>query len=212
MAIGPTIRKMVGPRMERVLSTLYRRVFVDLDAVARALSPHLPQGARILDIGGGDGELINKLFAARPDLTVDLVDIAPIVGRFVEPSISDRVRLFPNTPVESLPMSAPRYDAALVSDVMHHLPAGYRRDFLAAVHAQLAPTAVMFIKDIEPGHPIAWLSLFCDKHVSGDKGVSLVALDELEALASHLPARSRGEIGLIGVDPPNYLYKLAFEG
>lgn len=210
MPIGPAIRRAVGPKLERRLSAVYRSVFVDLGVVARVLAEHCPHDARLLDVGGGDGELLNKLLAIRPDLTVDMVDIATSIGKFIEPALEPRIRRFPATPVETLPELPGGYGAALVSDVMHHLPPGYRRDFLQAVHAKLTPGAPLFVKDIEPGHPIASLSLFCDRHVSGDKGVSLVSLAQLIELSSHLPARTHQELGLLAANRPNYLVKFGF--
>lgn len=210
MPIGPAVRRLAGPRLERGISDIYRRVFVDLDEVAAVLARECPQGARVLDIGGGDGELLNRLLPLRPDLSIDMVDIAPVVGKFLTPATLERVRLFPGTPIESLDESAGKYDAALISDVMHHLSAAYRPDFLSAVHRKLATDGVMFIKDIEPGHPIASLSLFCDKYVSGDKGTSLVSIEDIGQLIGLLPIRSSQELGLLSVDPPNYMIKISF--
>lgn len=198
----------MSPAMERHLSGLYRRVFVDLECVARVLEPHLPAGARILDIGGGDGELLNHLLTARPDISVDMVDIAPAVGKFLEPEHASRVRKFTGTPVESLPADLTGYDIALISDVMHHLPADYRPSFLKAVRTRLGANASLLIKDIEPGHAIASLSLFCDMYVSGDKGVSLVSREDLGRLCASLQPTSIDEIGLHALDAPNYAVRV----
>ena len=66
------------------------------------------------------------------------------------------------------------------------------------------------MKDIEPGHFVASLSLFCDRHISGDHGVSLVSIAELYELGNHLPTRSREEIGLLAKDRPNYMVRFEF--
>lgn len=210
MPIGPAIRRSVGPKLERQLSAIYRRVFVDLGAVANVLAEYCPRDARLLDVGGGDGELLNKLLVLRPDLTLDMVDIATTIGKFIEPSLEQRIRRFPATPVEALPDLPGGYGAALISDVMHHLSPDYRRDFLSAVRAKLTPSAPLFVKDIEPGHPIASLSLFCDRHISGDKSVSLVSMAELTELGSHLSACSCEEIGLLAANRPNYIMRFSF--
>lgn len=206
------LRKWMSPRMERRLSGVYRSVFVDLRKVAATLAPVLPDRARILDIGGGDGELLNHLFALRPDVHVTMVDIAPSVGKFVEARHGASVALQPGTSVEQhLSNSPPPYDAVLVSDVMHHLPDGYRGEFLQAVSAALAPGGSVFVKDVEPGHPVAWLSLVCDHYVSGDRGVVLVSAAELGELAAQvLPPHRISEIGLLAKDRPNYLVRLDF--
>lgn len=214
MALGPTVRRLMSPELERKAAGVYRAVFVDLKKIARLLADQLPQDARLLDIGGGDGELLNYLLDRRPDVTVVMVDVAAGVGRFITPGNRGRVVFHPGTSIEdhARGLDLP-YTAALVSDVMHHLPVDYRGPFLGSVHAALAPGAPMFIKDIEPGHPIASLSLFCDKYVSGDRGVVLVSMAALRALgASVLPKHHADEVGLYAIDRPNYLVRFDFTG
>jgi len=191
---------------------MYRRIFVDLEQLSEVLLPHLPHSARILDIGGGDGELLNHLLRARPDLTIDMVDIAPVVGKFIQPDHARKVRKFTRTPVEDLPAENTGYDIALISDVMHHLPADYRETFLQSIRARLRNDGCLLIKDIEPGHAISSLSLFCDMYVSGDKGVSLIPLQELEFLCERLEPTSMSEIGLLKIDRPNYALRVVFGG
>lgn len=211
MKIGPALRRLMPSGFERRAAAVYRRVFVDLRKVAAALAGALPADAHLLDVGGGDGELLNHLLALRPDLRVTMVDVAGSVGKFVEPAYDDRLCRLPGTTIESHvgQLDAP-YDAALVSDVMHHLPGGYRPQFLRSIRDALAPGGSIFVKDIEPGHPIAWLSLVCDKYVSGDRGVVLVSPVELVALAEAelAPLAAAAEIGLHRVDAPNYLVRL----
>ncbi|WP_165967514.1 class I SAM-dependent methyltransferase [Luteimonas aestuarii] len=198
----------MSPATERRLSGVYRSLFVNLDRVAESLLPHIPENARVLDIGGGDGELINRLLKNRPDVSVDMVDIAPTVGKFIEQEYEPRIKRFTETPVESLASDGPPYDVALVSDVMHHLPASYRAPFLHSVRQKLRSSACILIKDIEPGHIISWLSLFCDKHISGDHGVSLVSIAEMTRLAAPLLPEEVVEVGLLKQDSPNYALKI----
>ncbi len=210
MPLGPALRSVMTSAMERRLSGMYRRIFVDLEKVSLVLLPYLPHGARILDIGGGDGELLNHLLGARPDLTIDMVDIAPSVGKFIHPRHASKVGKFVRTPVEDLPAENSGYDVALISDVIHHLPADYREEFLLSVRDRLGERACLLIKDIEPGNAIANLSLFCDIYVSGDNGVSLVSLEELKSLCARLGSLSMAEIGLLEVDRPNYALRVVF--
>lgn len=210
--LGPAIRRLMSPDIERKAAAMYRAVFVDLEKVAKILAQHLPKSAKLLDIGGGDGELLNYLLDRRPDATVSMVDVAGSVGKFITPTNRTRVAFYPRTPIEvHTDGLQSRYDAALVSDVVHHLPADYRASFLNSVHSAIVPGGPMFIKDIEPGHPIASLSLFCDKYVSGDRGVELISMDALCALgAGELPRHVATEIGLYSIDRPNYMLKLDF--
>lgn len=212
MKIGPALRRMMPPALERKAAGLYRGVFVDLAKVARLLVGQLPVDAHLLDIGGGDGELLNQLLALRPDLRIAMVDVAEGVGRFVEPRHSAAIALYPNETLEThLELKAGGYNAVLVSDVMHHLPLHYRPVFLKHLHRALCADGDIFIKDIEPGHHIATLSLFCDKYISGDRGVALLSQAELQAMAAEvLPAHSSIELGLFKIDQPNYLVRISF--
>lgn len=211
MKVGPAVRRFMPAAIERKAAAAYRRIFVDLRKVAGLVAGALPADARLLDIGGGDGELLNHLLAVRPDVRVTMVDIAGSVGKFVEAGYRCRVRLLPGTSIEAHlgQINAP-YDAALISDVMHHLPGEYRAQFLRSVRGALRQNGSILVKDIEPGHPIAWLSLVCDKYVSGDRGVVLLSRAELAALAGAelAPLALSAEIGLHRVDAPNYLVRL----
>jgi cyclopropane fatty-acyl-phospholipid synthase-like methyltransferase len=212
MKPGPAMRKLMPPKVERRMAAMYRAVFVDLEKVARLLAQHLPQDARLLDIGGGDGELVNHLLDSRTDVSVSMVDVAESVGKFITPANRLRVVLHPRTSIESHADGLrAHYDAALVSDVVHHLPVNYRADFIKSVYSAIVSGGPMFIKDIEPGHPIASLSLFCDKYVSGDRGVELISMDKLRTLgAKQLPEHVSTEIGLYPIDRPNYMLKFDF--
>src|SRR5687768_9608190 len=137
MKPGPLIRRMLPAGLETLAAKAYRSIFVDLDKVAQHLAGALPANADVLDIGGGDGELLNRLFALRSDVRVTMVDIAPSVGRFLLPRFHERVRLLPGTTIQAhlQALGAAMYDAAMVVDVMHHIPQAQREAFLGAVHA-----------------------------------------------------------------------------
>lgn len=212
MSIGPMVRRLLSPAMERKAAGFYRALFVDLGKVAQCLAAHLPGGSKLLDIGGGDGELINRLLDLRPDMTVTMVDIAKSVGKFVDARHGERVTRIPAIRIEEhIAELLHPYDAALVSDVMHHLPASYRGDFLFSVKAALGQGGSIFVKDIEPGHFISGLSLACDKYISGDRGVALISQRELRELANaQLPKHDAREIGLYAIDRPNYILSLDF--
>lgn len=212
MKIGPALRRMMPPTLERKAAGLYRGVFVDLSKVARCLAEQLPVNAHLLDIGGGDGELVNELLVLRPDLHISMVDVAGSVGRFVEPRHRDVVALYPEEALEiHLELKAGAYKAVLVSDVMHHLSLPYRPVFLGHLHRALCADGEIFIKDIEPGYHIATLSLLCDKYISGDRSVALLSQAELQAMAAEvLPAHSSIELGLFKIDQPNYLLRISF--
>jgi 2-polyprenyl-3-methyl-5-hydroxy-6-metoxy-1,4-benzoquinol methylase len=210
MKLGTLIRQFLPSDLEAIAAKVYRSVFVDLDKVASHLTHALPSAANVLDIGGGDGELLNRLFAMRMDIRVTMVDIAPSVGRFLLPRYRERVRLLPGTTISdhllTLNEQSRKYDAALVVDVMHHVPGGQRESFLGAVQAALSPGGVLLIKDVEPGHFRATLGYLCDRYISGDRGVALISIKELCELAARVaPGREVSEAGLLQEDCPNYL-------
>lgn len=213
MKVGPAIRRLMPDPMERSAAKIYRSVFVDLSKVAKHFADALPANANVLDIGGGDGELLNHLLTLRQDLNVTMVDIAPSVGRFVERQHLARVSFCPGTPIqEHLASITKPYDAAIISDVMHHIPGALRVDFLASVSAALRPGGMMLVKDIEPGHIISKLSLYADKYISGDRGVVLVSRRNLCELATQsLPKHNVREVELYAENKPNYIMNFTLE-
>jgi 2-polyprenyl-3-methyl-5-hydroxy-6-metoxy-1,4-benzoquinol methylase len=201
------------PAFERKAAGIYRSIFVDLRKVAARMAVILPDGANVLDIGGGDGELLNLLLADRPDIRVTMVDVAESVGKFVEDRHRQRVQFLPKTTIQDhLAAVGAHYDAAIVSDVVHHIPPSMRTGFIACVQSSLKPHGMLLVKDVEPGHAIAWLSLFCDHYVSGDRGVELISVSALRELAANcLPPHVSSEVGLLQQAKPNYLVRFDFQ-
>lgn len=71
----------------------------------------IPVGARILDVGAGDGSLDSRLLDLRPDLKVTGVDV------LIRPQTSIRVVRFDG---ESLPFPDKSFDIVMFVDVLHH--------------------------------------------------------------------------------------------
>jgi 2-polyprenyl-3-methyl-5-hydroxy-6-metoxy-1,4-benzoquinol methylase len=199
--------------MERKASAIYRRFFVNLEKVAEMLAERIPPNALVLDIGGGDGELLNCLFALRPDLNVTMVDIASSVGKFVEPQHMDKVTFCPGTPIQThLENHALTYDAAIVSDVMHHIPKDIRREFLKSIHGTLKLNGILLIKDVEPGSISSFLNYCADTYISGDKNVAHISRQDLISLVEKsLPSHQVEEIDLYRKNKPNYIINFSFE-
>ncbi len=87
----------VYPRRVRVLSE-------NLAAV-------VPEGARVLDVGAGDGLVAASLLPLRPDLTVEGIDV------LVRPRSHIEVRPFDG---DTIPYEDGSFDVALLVDVVHH--------------------------------------------------------------------------------------------
>ncbi|HKO15294.1 MAG TPA: class I SAM-dependent methyltransferase [Gemmatimonadaceae bacterium] len=84
-----------------------RRVAV----LARHLAPLLPQSARVLDVGCGDGQLAARLHALRPDVHIEGVDV------LVREHTAIPVRSFDGA---RIPLADASIDLVLMVDVLHH--------------------------------------------------------------------------------------------
>jgi hypothetical protein len=212
MAVGPAIRRFLGPRIARLAGLWYRALFVDLAQVAVALAAVLPRGAHLLDVGGGDGQPLNHLLALRPDLTITTLDPAPFVGQWIEERFAGQVTRMPATTLADYVSRGQRSpDALLIADVMHHIPKSARRGFLDSIKVLLdrQPALRIIVKDVEPGHWRAVLGYWSDRYVTGDRNVSLISIDDLTRLFEEaLGPLHCVDTHLLEKDRPNYV--LAF--
>lgn len=75
------------------------------------IAPLLPQDARVLDIGAGDGTIAALLMERRPDVEISGVDVLVRPGARIAVAEFDGVRL---------PYADGSFDAAVLVDVVHH--------------------------------------------------------------------------------------------
>ena len=207
MSVGGFARKLLGDRFFPIAGHYYRAIFVDLEKVARAAVDEIPQGALVLDIGGGDGAPLNCLLRLRPDISVTMIDLNPWIGGAVAPELRSRVVMWPGTSVRDYIVGGgPKPDCIMISDVIHPIPVHHRDQFFKDVRELVGDgRPPVIIKDVEPGDPRSYLSLWADRYISGDKTVSLISRAELgRAMAKafgHVDAR---ETALFREDRPNY--------
>ena len=208
MALGPAIRRVLGPRLARRAGLCYRAIYVDLSAVAAILASVLPHDARVLDVGGGDGQPLNHLLALRPDLMITTLDPAPVVGQWIEERFAGRVTRMPATTVaDYVSRGLKDPDALLIADVMHHIPQTARRGFLDSVRVLLdrKPALRIIVKDVEPGYWRASLGYWSDRYITGDRNVSLISSHAMTSLFEEaLGPLHCEETSLFKVDRPNY--------
>jgi SAM-dependent methyltransferase len=79
--------------------------------LSRHIAPLLPDGAKVLDVGCGDGRLAARLLELRPDLSIEGVDV------LVRTDTAIPVRPFDGA---HLPYGAASVDVVLLVDVLHH--------------------------------------------------------------------------------------------
>lgn len=96
-AVGALHERFVFGRRTRVL--------------AGQIADFLPRGARVLDVGCGDGTIDRLLLRLRPDLTIEGVDV------LLRPGTHIPVRRFDGV---SIPCSDASFDVAMLVDVLHH--------------------------------------------------------------------------------------------
>ena len=200
MTPGQVARRLLGPYVKPV-GNLYRRIFVDLDKIVDVIDRELPPGAKVLDIGGGDGAPVDRLLNRRPDLSVTMCDIAPAIGSFVSDANRDKVTLLPATNFAEV---SGQFDCVMITDVMHHVPVDQREGFFQSLAESCRRWSCrrIFFKDVEPGSVRSILSLLADWYITGDRHVVLFSRSNFGDMARrHFPdAQRKSEMP----DWPNY--------
>jgi len=180
-----------------------------MEKASASIAAELPPQAHVLDVGGGDGEPLNWLLRCRTDIRVTTMDIAPGVGRWIDPVHRDRVTLLESTTLDAYVASGgPVPDVLLLSDVMHHVPVTQRNAFLNVVAALMKRSKSMrvVVKDVEPGHWRALLGEWSDRYVTGDRGVQPISRAELiDSMRRVCEGVRHRETRLFEVDMPNYV-------
>lgn len=211
MSAGRVVRALLPERAFLQAAELYRSLFVDLEAVVDCL-PAPPPGAEILDVGGGDGALLDRVLARHADARATLVDLAPQVGVAIAPARRDRVRFLPSTRLaDARAGGAPPPDWVMLSDVLHHVPRSERASLLAELRDFVGTRPItLVVKDVAPGGLRSRMAVLADRWISGDRGVELLAPREVERLVlSSFPELIAHETPLQRRDAPNYCFVFA---
>lgn len=202
---GHLLRKLLGPRYFTPLGRAWRAFFVSLPAVVDSV-PALAANARVLEVGGGDGLLMNTLCTRFPELKATIIDIQPEVGSALGAAIRPRVELLGGTSLRAyaaLGRATP--ELVVLCDVLHHVPPAQRPTFFADLARVVGPSTLLFVKDVRPGSPRALLGYLADRFITGDRDVAPLDEAEVERLAQrHFPWLTPRRTALFARDAPNY--------
>jgi hypothetical protein len=215
MSIGKLVRRVLGKRLFARLAHYYRRFFVDLKVAAEVITDHIPPKASILDIGGGDGALLNEFITLRPDVRITAVDIADEIGTAILEEHRLKVRLFPKTSTfDDHELFSENYDVVLLSDVMHHIPVDERIAFIDQICLIFSEKPfILIIKDLEPGYFKTFLGFISDRYISGDRNTKFVSSHDLKKMVGSRARKFDTCIitDLFNLNPPNYCIIFHFE-
>lgn len=95
-----------------LVGRLHNRAFSHrVRILASRISALLPQGAKVLDVGCGDGTIDSLIMKSRPDVSISGIDVF----------VRGRTQI-PVTPFDGLtiPYAPETFDAVLLIDVLHH--------------------------------------------------------------------------------------------
>lgn len=202
---GYLVRKLLGPRFFKPVGRAWRAFFVSLAEVVDSV-PALSPDARVLEVGGGDGLLMNALCARFPHMRATIIDIQSEVGTALDESTRPRVELMGGTTLRAYAaLGRPAADVVLLCDVLHHVLPAERRAFLEDLALVVHPRTLVFVKDVRPGSPRAYLGYLADRYITGDRGVCPLAEPDVEALVqSQFPWLKPTRTALHSRDAPNY--------
>lgn len=216
MSVGKIVRNVLGTKRFANVARLYRSIFLDIKKLTTTFDGIIPINAKVLDIGGGDGEVINQILAIRKDLTVTMIDLSESIGNSLNNSVKERVKILPATSVKDIESRKDiEFNTIIVSDVIHHIPPSMRKDFFLDIrsvcHLKNHPVLII-IKDVQPGTFISYLGYFSDRFISGDKNVSLISQAELQGQISCVfNTKKFISTNLFEIDRPNYAFYFTFE-
>jgi 2-polyprenyl-3-methyl-5-hydroxy-6-metoxy-1,4-benzoquinol methylase len=175
------VRRRLG-RFERPATEIYRRAFIDLDALVASIRERVPPPARLLEIGCGEGALVERLARAYPAAGITAIDICPQPGRLCDVK-EPRIRFLQATAAELRATDAGGYPLVVIGDTLHHVPRREREEVLSHAAALVAPGGTLVCKEWVRQHTLPYLLGYCaDRFILGDD-VHYMSEHELCSLA-----------------------------
>ena len=183
MAIGPTIRQLLGP-LEKPISDLYRGIFIDLTALVNQIKEWVP-ASNILELGCGEGAVVERLVIAYPDAKITGIDINPRVGRMFPDDL--KCVAFKQQTIKKFAIeNSSSIDLLIISDVMHHIPWEIHEEILNDARKTLKSGGHLVLKDWEWN--ISLIHMLCyllDRYITGDR-VRYKTANEFRELLKHI--------------------------
>ncbi len=167
MPIGPFVRKLFGP-YERTISELYRSIYIDLNALVNQIR-QWTSATNILELGCGEGAVIERVVKVFPEAYVTGIDIVPGVGRMFTGD-SSRVTFKQQAINDFAVEHSGVFDLLLVCDIMHHIPWELHREILMDAKKTLKPGSYLVLKDwARSSTLIHFMCYFSDRYLTGDR-------------------------------------------
>ena len=197
MSIGSSVRKSLG-HFEKPISNLYRSFFLDISCLAHQIALWV-NAYKILELGCGEGALIECLSKEYPDAELVGIDISSEVGRMFNGD-GNRVKFRQQRIEDFVQDNFESFDLIVISDVIHHVPWEMHDKFIKTAKKVVKPGGYMVLKDWEFTYtPIYLLGYLSDRFITGDK-VRFKTRKQMEELIS----RTLGLDSIIAVNtiPP----------
>ncbi len=202
ISLGKLTRKILPTKVFFFIAHYYREFFLDTQGLINSL-PEFPKESTILDIGGGDGALLNKIFKRFPDIEIIMIDTASNIGSAINAKYLNRIQIYPKTSIQKFTGKSPDY--IIIFDVLHHIPPQYRLSFFKSLAKFLKNGSIVIIKDAEPGGIRSKLAFLADYYISGDKTVAQISKKEIfEYFDKTNTPINISETSVFENDAPNY--------
>jgi len=124
------------------LFQMFRFAPTEREHIARLLGwAELPDGARVIDLGCGTGEMVRVMHAIRPDLLFTLVNLSPVQLAYADPAMPQHCEDF-----DAVSEGNGTFDAAFLCFALGH--SADRAKTLCEAHRLLKAGGILFIVDM----------------------------------------------------------------
>lgn len=209
-SIGILLRALGGGFLFRILAPAYRRFFISIKMFIKSTVPKDFNGS-LLDLGGGDGAVLDLLLRTRNPRSVHFVDPTPNAGSMIrDPKVLKHVGSYLHEVTEIQDL---RFDLILLVDVLHHVEPHLRKALLADAIGRLSTHGSLLIKEVEIKGIRSKLTYLADVYISKDPIVYFLSERSLTELIHQinpeLHIRRHSRYGKL--DRPNYAISVSFK-